>query len=134
MHVILKTVPNLSDWQAAITQAGFDMTLDSGVDTARNTGFVPVRFGEFESGFEFSTASLDDSVPDYSANPNDPRKLSANFVWGGDLMEMCCALAAASALTKLTGGLLFMPEDGSQYSGDEAIQVAKAQIAEVMED
>jgi len=43
---------------------------------------------------------------------------------------MCCVFAAASALAKLTGGVLFQPEDGTRYSGDEAIQLAKEQIAD----
>jgi hypothetical protein len=133
MHVIFESVPSRRDWQAAITAAGFDLTLSPTLDTIKNTGYVPVRFDDLDSGFEFSVASVGDSVPTYlpSANASDRRKLSANFVWGGDLVEMCCAFAAASALAKLAGGVLFLAENGVQYSGDEAIEAAKAQIADV---
>jgi len=132
MHVILESVPSCGDWQKAISAAGFDLTLNPTLDTTRNVGFVPVRFNNLDSGFEFNVAPMADSVPNYisSSKTTHGRKLSANFVWHSDLLEMCCAFAAASALAKLSGGALFLADDGVQYSGDDAIQVAKAQIAD----
>jgi hypothetical protein len=131
MHVILEEVPNAADWQSAVTAAGFDLALPSTLDTTRKSGYLPVQFDGIESGFEFSVGSLPDSVPTFLpfVKQNDSRRISVNFKWGGDLLEMCCAFAAAAALAKLSGGVLFLGEDGTQYSGDEAVEAAKAEIA-----
>ncbi|MGA2583660.1 MAG: hypothetical protein ABSG31_10325 [Tepidisphaeraceae bacterium] len=130
MHVILDRVPSAANWQAAITAAGFNLALDPSLNTYTNTGYLPVRFDDIDSGFEFDVASVPDSAPTFLPflKLNDTPKLSANFTWGGDILEMCCAFAAASALAKLSGGILFQSEDGTQYSGDEAIKAAKAEI------
>ena len=111
MHVILDRVPNAADWQAAITAAGFNLVLDPSLNTDTNNGYLPVRFDDLDSGFEFSVASVLDSAPTFLpfVKPNDTRKLSANFTWGGDILEMCCAFAAASALAKLSEVYCFNP-------------------------
>src|ERR1700722_17935268 len=131
MHVILESVPSAADWQAAITAAGVKLALAPRLDPTNHSGYIPVQFDDIESGFEFSVASVPDSVPTFLPflKPHDSRKVSANFTWGGDMLEMCCVFAAASALAKLSGGVLFQAEDGTQYSGDAAIQAAKAEIA-----
>jgi len=133
MHVILDTVPKVAEWQTAITDAGFDLALDSSVDITTHTGFLPARFDNIDSGFEFDVGPTATSAPDYRAPAGKAMAgtISANFRWSGDILELCCAFAAASALAKLSQGVLYQAEDGTTSAGDEAIEFAKAQIADV---
>jgi hypothetical protein len=130
MYVLHEVIPNRAEWQAAITAAGFDLILDPSLDTKLNTGFLPARYNDIDTGFEFDVSDLPDSVPEYleSSQADDPRRLSANFRWGGDILEMCCAFAAAAALAKLTNGVLYQGGDGSMSVGDDAIVAAKAEL------
>jgi hypothetical protein len=50
----------------------------------------------------------------------------ANFRWGGDLQEMACALAAAAALTRLSDGVWFDPQEGECRDAAGAIAEARA--------
>jgi len=131
LHVILAAIPDVAAWQRAITAAGFNIVLDSALNTTDHVGFVPVRFAGIDSGFEydiFPIADITEAYPSYASQFGN-RRFSANFRWGGDLTEMSCVLAASAALAKLTNGICFDPQEGVCLTGDQAIAQAKAEIA-----
>ena len=95
-NVILASVPDLASWQKSIAASGFDVLLDPTLDTANNTGFAPATFAGTESGFEYDVFPVLDILQTYPkfAARFGARGLSANFRWGGDLIEMACAMAS----------------------------------------
>jgi hypothetical protein len=116
-----------------ILPCGFDLHLDAAFSPADDSGYVSARFDQLDSGFEFSISSVTDGAPGYlqlATSQADTSSVCANFYWGGDLVEMCCASAAAASLTALTGGVLYDPQEHQAYAGPAAIALAKGWIVE----
>jgi hypothetical protein len=134
LHVFLSkhSLPDIRHWQAAIDSHGFDVKLDSGVDVGAQSGYLPAVFKGIDSGFEFHVAPASDVIEAY---PDIAGRLSGidivgNFRWFGDLNEMACAMAAAAALTSMSGGVWFDPQDGEMRDALGAIKEAQSGIAE----
>lgn len=132
LHVFLakRHLPDVRRWQAAIDAHGFEVKLDPTTNVATDSGFLPAAFKGRESGFEFDVtpaSEVVDACPDIA---DRVRGLDAvgNFRWGGDLEEMACALAAAAALTSLSGGVWFDPQEGECRDAAGAVKEAQAGI------
>src|SRR5262245_22732726 len=111
LHVLAddSRLPDARRWQEEIYALGFDLKLDSTLSVREQTGFLPCTFKGRESGFEFDVFSASDIVenyPDFKGRFAG-RNTSANFRWGGDMVEMACALIASAALAKVCDGLWF---------------------------
>jgi len=133
LHVLLakRALPDVQCWQAAIDSYGFDVKLDSGLNVGTHTGFWPAALKGRDSDFEFDVTPVSDVV---EAFPDIAGRLSGldivgNFRWGGDLNEMACALVAAAALTSVSGGIWFDPQEGECRDTSGVVKEAESGIA-----
>ena len=124
LHVVLRTIPDRDAWQAAITKAGFDLTLDPEFVPATNVGYVPVRYGAVDAAFEVEFSSAADGIGGYSQLggllPAD-LPLAANFTWAPDDLESRSAAIAAACLAELTGGMFYDAQEGQAYAAPAAL-------------
>lgn len=133
LHVLLSNtrLPDVREWQAAIDALGFDVKLDPSLAVETGRGFLPARFKGRDSGFEFTVwpaSDISDTYPEF-ANQFAGRDRAANFRWGGDLIEMACALVASAALAQLSDGVWFDPQEGTCSDGAGAVEQAKLGVA-----
>src|SRR5436190_19044119 len=95
-----RKIPTTAQWQEAIREAGFDLTLLSSFRPREDTGFSPAVYRGSETGFEFDlwpAADVTDSYPEAARRIAD-RDMVANFRWGGDLTECAAAVIASAVL------------------------------------
>ncbi len=135
LHVFMRDsrVPSRETWQQAIEQSGFPTVLEQSLDLRRDTGFRPTTYKGQSTGFEFSLGPAADILSSYShITPKvGSRDKCATFRWGGDLTECAASLSAAAALTKLTDGIYFYPDDDILYSADEAVEATRRDLSSV---
>lgn len=133
LHVLIDSakLPDIRKWQTAIDSLGFDVKVDPSVIVETDTGFLPATYKGRKSGFEFDVSASSDIISAYGDQASNFKDadLSANFRWGGDLDEIACALVASAALTKLTGGVWFDPQEGICSDATGAVEQAKAAVA-----
>jgi hypothetical protein len=133
LHVLVTAsrLPDRQQWQAAIDSLGYDLHLDPELSVRDNTGFVPCTFKGQESGFEFDVFPASDIIESYPEFEKqfERRDMSANFRWGGDLVEMACVLVASAALAKSGDGVWFDPQEGSCLTPAQALEQAKSGLA-----
>jgi len=135
LHIFMheSRVPTRAVWQLAIQQLGFPTELDPTLDVRKDTGFSPTNYAGKSTGFEFylePAAELLTAYP-HIARKVRPRDMCATFRWGGDLKEMSAALSAAAALTNLTDGIYFYPDDDILYSADEAVEATRRDLSSI---
>lgn len=135
LHVFLQDskVPSRTAWQSEIEQLAFPTVLDTTLDLRKDTGFSPTTYAGKAAGFEFDlepAAHILESY-DHIAQKIGNRDMCATFRWGSDLNEMCAALSAAAALTKLTDGIYFDPQDDSLYNAEEAVNAVRKELKSV---
>jgi hypothetical protein len=135
LHVFLRDprVPTSEQWQQAIRDAGFDLSLDSSLRVREDTGFSPAVYRGKETGFEFDlcpASDVTDAYPDVVPRIGE-REMVANFRWGGDLTECAAAVIASAVLARLADGVFFDPQEGEVVSGDEAIELARRTVQEI---
>ncbi len=133
LHVVVEDsrLPDVRRWQECINALGFNVTLDPTLSVRESKGFLPCTFRGRKSGFEFVIWPASDiavSYPEFEQRFK-ARDASANFRWGGDMVEMACALIASAALATLCDGLWFDPQEGICLNPPEALEQVKADIA-----
>ena len=135
MHVFLQQskVPSVDQWQKALKDSGFGLTLDRRLSIQTNTGYSPAVYKGIKTGFEFHLSPASEITETYEnvADNIGSRELSANFVWGGDLRECVAAVIASAILAAVADGVLYDPQEGLFFKGDEAIAMARQIIEEV---
>lgn len=126
-------MPNRDVWQHAIRDLGFPAELDESFDPCSDAGFMPATYKGQSAGFEFDLGSARDVLANYSHIVADVanRDKCATFRWGGDIVECAAALSAAAALTKLTDGIYFYPDDDILYDGNAAIEATRAELSSI---
>lgn len=133
LHIFVSAarVPTTDVWQEAINRAGFPAVLDPSVDVQTHTGYWPTTYNGSRTGFEFYLDPARDLLDAYPhiADRVGGRERCATFRWSGDRLEMSAALSAAAALTKLTDGVYFYPDDDIIYGADEAVQATKNDLS-----
>jgi hypothetical protein len=135
LHIFMpdSRVPSREAWQQAIEQLGFPTVLYPTLDVRKDTGFSPTTYKGQSTGFEFSLEPAADILSSYShiAPQVGSRDKCATFRWGGDLAECAASLSAAAALTKLTDGIYFYPDDDIIYGADEAVDATRRDLASI---
>jgi hypothetical protein len=135
LHIFMhdSRVPTRAAWQQAIEQIGFPTVLDATLDVRQDTGFSPATYAGQSTGFELYLGPASEVLSTYPhiAERVRPRDMCATFRWGGDINEMCAALSAAAALTKLTDGIYFWPDDDTIYAADEAVEATRRDLSSV---
>ena len=121
LHIFMhdSRVPAREAWQQAIEELRFATVLDTTLDVRQQTGFLPTIYTGQPTGFEFFLEPAEDVLSSYPhvADRVGGREKCATFVWHSDLTEMAAALSAAAALTKLTDGIYYDPQDDLVYAG-----------------
>lgn len=133
LHIFMhdSRLPTRESWQQAIEEMRFPTVLDETLDVQQQTGFSPTVYAGQSTGFEFALEPAADLLSSYShiaARVGD-REKCATFRWGGDLTEMAAALSAAAALTKLTDGIYYYPNDDIVYGADEAVEATRNDLS-----
>lgn len=124
IHVLSdKRLASISEWQAAIDAEGFDLKLDSEVELALASGFLPATLRGKQSGFESYHDDFDElketysDVPYFQSSPAWKHVLS--FRWGSLAHEGVSVFMAATAYAKATEGVVFDPQEGRVLTLDE---------------
>lgn len=128
-----ENVPSVTEWQTAITQLGFDLQLDSGLQPFEDSGFVPCTLKSKETGFEIYYESADELGNTYPhiREQIESRNFAISFRWGGDMAECACVLIASAALAKSFDAIVYYPEDDLFYTVDALISDAGEALAEI---
>jgi hypothetical protein len=126
-------IPSADSWGAAVRSAGFNIELDSSFDPLTDNGFVPCRFGSFDTGFEYSLSAKDDVASVYPDVKlvTEQYDSAVSFTWGGDTNECAAAVATAAVLTMLGSGLMYDPHDAVRFGGPEAVEYARRTVAAI---
>ena len=123
-------MPSPSAWKKAIVDAQFSVELDDDFDVDSFTGFLPAPARGTESGFEYYSSALTaEDIAELELAPG--LDFSVQFSIGSAPMELVSALAAASVLAAVSGGWLYDPQDDHTVAPGDAIDWAKAQLAQV---
>jgi hypothetical protein len=115
-------------WQQAICDAGFPVELDTDIDLATFSGFLPCKLRGVLSGFEYFAGLLSEpGANEVGAAPGSD--FSVTLVTHSDLREFACAAAAAGVLARVSGGLLVDPQSGESFAASDALEWAAEQFA-----
>jgi hypothetical protein len=135
LHIFIQDsrVPTRENWQCAIEQLGFPTVLDASLDLRRDAGFTPTIYKGRSTGFELRLDPAADVLSSYShiAPKLGSRDRCATFRWGSDLTECAAALSAAAALTNVTDGVYFYPDDDVLYNADEAVEATRRDLSSI---
>jgi len=137
LHVFLDdaAVPNCAQWQSVIAQCGFPTILDTTLDPRNDAGFIMASFAGKETGFELYLEIAADVLEGYrhlKARVGS-RDCCATFRFGRDIEEMFAAMTAAAALTKLSDGRYYFPDEDVLYNGDQAVEAAQEELDDASE-
>jgi hypothetical protein len=128
VYVFLKRsdLPSLKAWQQALQDADLPIDLDPAFDLAKNSGFVPNKLGELDTGFHYFLSPADEVVSSYPdlTQAAQPFDTVAIFSWGANLDECVAALAAAAALAISSSGIMYDPQKGILFEKDDALKYA----------
>jgi len=135
LHVFIQDaeIPTRDSWQHAIEEAGFPTILEPTLDLRHDTGFRPPTYNDQATGYEIYlevAAGLLEVYPDM-AEQVGPRDMCVTFRWGGDLLEYAAAISSAAALTKLTDGIYFFPDDGIFRTAVNVIKETRDELAPI---
>ena len=128
VHIFLKKsdLPSLSAWQQTLRETDFPVGLHPTFDPIKDSGFVPTKMGELETGFEYFLSPKDEVVSSYPDLVGAVQSFdtAVTFSWGGDLAECAAALAAAAALATSSSGVMYDPQEGVLFESTGALKYA----------
>ena len=135
LHIFLQdsSVPKRDAWERAIDELDFPAVLDQTLDLRKDTGFSPTTYKGQPTGFELTLEPASDTLAVYPhITPRmKGRDRCVTFRWGGDLTECAAALSAAAALTHLTDGIYFYPDDDIVYDAKEAVDATREDLRSI---
>jgi hypothetical protein len=125
--------PSVNTWQTAIRDAGFPVELSGAFDPLKDSGFVPCKLREIESGFDYFFSPINDAISAYPGMAETVCRYdsTAVFVWRGRLEECAVALAAAATLTASSTGVLYDPQEDRQYDGSNVLKYAREMFEQI---
>jgi hypothetical protein len=133
LHVFLRdaAIPTREEWQAGITDQGFEVTLDTTLDVRHHTGFSPAVCWCKKSGFEFDLRPAVDIASSYNGVSEriGARNLAVSFHWRGNVQESVIVYIASSVLAKLADGILYYPQKNHFSASNEALAMARRLLA-----
>ena len=117
---------SISDWQKAIADEGFELTLSVARPFAALRGFLPIQMTEIQTGFECDHWDPRDILEGYSeVNFGHQWQYCLAFRWGADLKACLGAYMAAAAYAAATNGVIFDCEQGKVLTPLQAAQTAR---------
>jgi len=130
VYLAVKNMPTTSQWKAEIINENFPVELDDDFNPLTFSGFLPCPVNGEISGFEYYSSPLDANILK-ELNTSVPLDFDITFSTGNYPLELISALATASCLAKLTGGILVDFQTGQQVNSTEAVSWAKALLTSV---
>jgi hypothetical protein len=106
-------LPTISQWQAALDQAGVGIVLEDVGDLREHTGYLPATHRGHPSGFEWFYGPLAEYFGGDPPDGLDGREHAVNCVTHSDVRELVCGSVACSVLMQLADGMYFDEESGS---------------------
>jgi hypothetical protein len=122
-------MPSPAGWQQAIRNASFPVELNLEFDPGTFTGFLPCKFRGEGAGFEYYSRRLTEEER-VAAGAPDGADYQVILVTHSDMRELACSLAAASALCRASGGVLYDPQSGQSVPAGHVLAWAVEQLAE----
>lgn len=138
-HVLFHgQLPSKSAIQQVFQELGFpfafaDMTAP--LDT--QSGFMPMRFREEETGVEFDLWDGRDAVEDVWQHEEELDAAidrCAAFRWGGNFTEAVAGMCTAAALAKLVNGVVQDEYEENPLDAEGAIRVARENLAVLLQE
>ncbi len=136
IHVILKQdhLATPLQWQQAISEAGFALELDTDFDPEEHLGYLPCRYQDEETGFEYSFCPLEEGwLDDEVMQTIGDRDCLVTFTTRSDTNGFISSTIASAVLCAITGGLLL--DDSSEelfVEADQAIAYGRAAEAAIL--
>lgn len=128
-----ENVPSVIAWQAAVMEIGFDLQISPSLKPFEDSGFVPCKLGQVDTGFEIYYEAADEVLGTYPqiSEKIAPRDYVISFRWGHDMAECACVLIASAALAKSFDAVIYYPDDDLIYTVDDLIADAGQAFAEI---
>jgi hypothetical protein len=124
-------LPTISQWQAALDQAGVGIVLEDVGDLREHTGYLPATHRGHPSGFEWFYGPLADHFGGDPPDGLDGREHVVNCVTHSDMRELVCGSVACSVLLELADGVYFDEESESVMDPLAALAQALAMESQI---
>jgi len=121
-----RRLASIAEWQEVVDREGFAVKLLTGATFDELGGFLPVRYGDVEAGFECyheDAAAIMDMCEDVDFGHRWKHALGLRF--GGNLDALFGANACGAAYAKATGGVFFDTEANEILTAEKALQSAR---------
>src|SRR5260221_3006462 len=118
-------LPTISQWQAALDQAGVGIVLEDVGNLRKHTGYLPATHHGHASDFEWFYGTLAENFGGDSPDGLDGRAHVVNCVTHGEMRELVCGLTACSVLSQLADGVFLDEESGGLISSEAALEMAR---------
>jgi hypothetical protein len=115
-----KNVKSFEELQTCINDLGFDLKIQLTVDLNNYTGHLNALWRGREAGFEFSSFSPSELLETYSDVDFGGPWPQAYVLYVGTLTGCVGACIATAALARITGGLVFDPQEDDVMSAEDA--------------
>lgn len=116
-------LPTLAEWQRALDEAGFEIVLDATIDLRSHVGYLPAKFKDMDSGFEWHFGEISE-VFGRKLEVAGSRSQAIEFATHSDEQEAICALLSAGTLARISDGLVYDEESENFVPGEHLIKVA----------
>jgi hypothetical protein len=131
-HVFFRgKLPTKAALSRAMKELGFPFAIKPATGSLeQQSGFMPMTLRREETGVEFDVFDDRSAVEEYAGRGVDQSyERVANFRWSGDFEEAVAGMCGAAALANLVNGVVFDEAEDKLLSVDEAIALAKKNIA-----
>jgi hypothetical protein len=101
------------------------------------SGFMPMRFREEETGVEFDLWDGRDAVEDvwqFEEELDPALDRCAAFRWGGNFTEAVAGMCTAAALAKLVNGVVQDEYEDSPLDAEGAIRIARENLKALLQE
>jgi hypothetical protein len=121
---------SIAEWQGAVDAAGLALTLPADVRIEELHGFLPIRAGDVETGFECARDAAE--VTRFYGTIDFGREWqhALAFNWQG-FEEGAAACMAAAAYARAADGVVFDPQESIVLSPQRAIEYANEFKADI---
>ena len=118
-------LPTISQWQAALDQAGVGIVLEDVGELRKHAGYLPATHRGHPSGFEWFYGPVAENFGGDAPDGLGGRAHVVNCVTHSDMRELMCGLTACAVLSQLADGVFFDEESGGLISADSALGLAR---------
>ena len=114
----LSAPPSADKLQSALDRQNIPIRVSPSTDLQKQSGFMPVDYGEKEAGFHVTQLTYSEFTADFPAAKlsNDAARAVVSFGFGGHFLECAAAFRVASVLVSEFGAQAFDTEWGNYMS------------------